>query len=411
VSELAPAAALSDRGRWSRAAVAVTFFCHGVYFASWTAHIPHVKAALGLSESGLGLVLLAAPLGVVSAMAVAARVLPRFGSRLTTRVAVIGYCLAGPLVGLASSPELLFLALFVWGAFQAVLDMGMNTQGIALEDIQHRRIMSGLHGFWSLGSFAGAGIGALAVGAGVSLTTQLAALSVPILVAVLGLSVWMVDDQETRPAAPGLEPPRRRLVFSRAILTLAVVAFAGLLCEGAAADWSAVYLRSDLQTSAGFAGLGYTAFSLTMVTVRLTGDRLLTYARPSRVLPVLAAVSTVGFALGLIVHGPAATLIGFACLGVGLGSIVPSTFSAAGRLPGVTTGAGVSTVAGLSYSGFVCGPPIIGALAGLLSLRSALVLLPILTGVIAVLTARTRSFDVSASRPAPGTKTGSAGRP
>jgi fucose permease len=383
-SELAPAAALSDRGRWSRAAVAVTFFCHGLYFASWTAHIPHVKAALGLSESALGLVLLSAPLGVVSAMAVAARVLPRFGSRLSTRGAVIGYCLSGPFVGLASSPALLFAALFVWGAFQAVLDMGMNTQGIALEDVQHRRIMSGLHGFWSLGSFAGAAIGAVAVSAGVSLTAQLVALSLPILVAVLGLSVWMVEDPEMPPVA---------LVFSRAILTLAAVAFAGLLCEGAAADWSAVYLRGDLHTSAGFAGLGYTAFSLTMVTVRLAGNRLFTYARPSRVLPALAAVSTLGFGASLLVHDPAATLAGFACLGVGLGLIVPSTFSAAGRLPGVNTGAGVSSVAGLSYSGFVCGPPLIGALAGLSSLRSALVLLPVLTAVVAVLTARSRALD------------------
>jgi fucose permease len=306
---------------------------------------------------------------------------------------VIGYCLSGPLVGLAGRPVLLFLALFVWGAFQAILDMGMNTQGIALEDVQNRRLMSGLHGFWSLGSFAGAGLGAIAVSAGVSLTAQLSGLAIPILVVVLGMSLWMVEDPDTEPASAGAEPARRRLVFSRAILTLAAVAFVGLLCEGAAADWSAVYLRSDLQTSAGFAGLAYTAFSLAMVTVRLAGNRLLTYARPARVLPALAAVATAGFALALIVHGPVATLFGFACLGLGLGSIVPATFSAAGRLPGVATGAGVSTVAGLSYSGFVCGPPLIGALAGLLSLRSALILLPVLTGVVTVLTARTRALS------------------
>ena len=389
----ARAAARVDRARWSRVAVALTFFCHGLYFASWTAHIPHVKSALGLSASELGLVLLAAPLGVVSALALAARLLPRWGSRRAVRGAVLGYCLSGVLVGLAPSAELLFGALFVWGAFQAILDMAMNTQGIAVERRQARRLMSGLHGCWSLGSFSGAGLGAAAVGAGVSLAAQQIALSIPIVLVVAGLSIWMVDDVEPPEASDAPESrPKRRLLFSRTILTLAAIAFAGLVCEGAAADWSAVYLRSGLHTSAGFAGLAYTAFSLTMVAVRLAGNRLTTLVRPDRLLPGLAAIATVGFALGLIAGTPLAAIIGFACLGIGLGAIVPSTFSAAGRVPGAEIGAAVSTVAALSYCGFVCGPPLIGALSGLLTLRFALLLLPLLTVTITALTARTRAL-------------------
>jgi MFS family permease len=389
-----------DPARIARVAVAATFFCHGLYFAGWAAHIPHVKAALGLSAGELGLVLLAAPLGVVSAMVVAARLLPRWGSRRAVRGGVIGYCLAGVLVGLAPSAALLFGALFVWGAFQAVLDVGMNTQGIAVERLQGRRLMSGLHGGWSLGSFAGAGLGALAVGAGISLTAQQVALSVPIVLVVGGLSLWMVDDvapspvdaatQEGAPVRPGSV---RRLLRSRAILTLAAIAFAGLLCEGAAADWSAVYLRTDLGTSAGYAGLAYTAFALAMVTVRLAGNRLTTRFHPGRLLPALAAIATVGTAAGLIAGTPLTAIVGFACLGVGLGSIVPATYSAAGRVPGVEVGAAVSTVAALSYSGFVFGPPLIGGLAAVATLRWALVLLPLLTATIAVLTARTRVLD------------------
>lgn len=384
----------------------MTFFAHGLLFASWTAHIPHVKASLGLSASGLGLVLLAAPLGVVSASALAAHLLPRWGSRRSVQVAVGGYCLAGPLVGLAPSPAALFIALFLWGSFQAMLDMAMNTQGIAVEHRQDRRLMSGLHGCWSLGSFAGAGIGAAAVGAGVSLGTQLAVLAVPILIGVGGLSLWMVGDAQPPPGAETgtepIEPPdaaagvrrsrRRRLLLSRAVLILAVVAFAGLLCEGAAADWSAVYLRTSLGASAGPAGLAYTAFSLGMVAVRLAGNWLLSRLSPGRVLPALAAIATVGFSLGLAIGTPWAGILGFAFLGLGLGSIVPSTFSAAGRLPGVEVGAAVSTVAALSYSGFVFGPPLIGALAGLTSLHLALVVLPLLTGIITVLTARTTAL-------------------
>lgn len=387
-----------DRGRLARAAVALTFFCHGLFFAAWTAHIPHVKAALGLSAGELGLVLLAGPLGAVSALTLAARLLPRWGSRRAVRGAVIGYCVAGVFVGLARSAALLFAGLFVWGAFQAVLDVAMNTQAIAVERRQGRRLMSGLHGGWSLGSFSGAGLGAAAVGAGISLSAQQAILSVPIVLAVGALSLGMVDDV---PAAPAREPSqepapprpgRRRLVFSPTILTLAAIAFAGLLCEGAAADWSAVYLRSGLRTSAAYAGLAYTAFSLMMVAVRLAGNRLSTRLRPDRVLAGLAAFATLGTTVGLLAGTPVTGILGFACLGAGLGSIVPQTFSAAGRVPGLEVGAAVSTVAALSFTGFVLGPPMIGALSGLATLRFALLVLPLMTGAIAVLTARTRAL-------------------
>src|ERR1700733_11796371 len=79
-----------DPARIARVAVAATFFCHGLYFAGWAAHIPHVKAALGLSAGELGLVLLAAPLGVVSAMVVAARLLPRWGAGVRSGAACSG---------------------------------------------------------------------------------------------------------------------------------------------------------------------------------------------------------------------------------------------------------------------------------------------------------------------------------
>jgi fucose permease len=377
--------------RRARTAVGVTFFCHGFFFASWAAHIPHLKAALGLTNTGLGLVLLASPIGAVACLAVAAKVLPRFGSRAAIRFAVVGYCLTGPLVGLSSTPGVCALALFLWGAFQAMLDVAMNNQAIALEQVQHRRLMSGLHGRWSLGTLAGAAIGAAGVAVGLSLTVQLAALAVLIVPVVTWLTRFMTPDAE--PANPTAEEtPARGRALSRTVLTLAVVAFCGLLCEGAAADWSAVYLRTELKTSAGLAALGFTAFSLAMVSVRLSGDRLLTRFGAARTLPTLATIATVGLALALIIFTPGATIIGFAFLGLGVGLIVPGMFSAAGHLPGVNIAAAVSTVAALSYSGFVAGPPLIGALAGLTSLRGALVVLPVLTGTTAVLAARTKAL-------------------
>jgi fucose permease len=161
-----------------------------------------------------------------------------------------------------------------------------------------------------------------------------------------------------------------------------------MLCEGAAADWASVYLRDGLGAGVGVAGLGYTAFTLAMTGTRLGGNAMLRRVRPERVLPGLALLATVGFAGALAVGSVAATLAGFLCLGAGLATVVPTTFSAAGDVAGLHPGVSVATVSAFGWAGFVCGPPLIGQLASLFSLHAALWLLPLLTGSVAVLTGR-----------------------
>ena len=122
------------------------------------------------------------------------------------------------------------------------------------------------------------------------------------------------------------------------MVLLGAIAFAAMLCEGATADWAAVYLSGPLHTTGVVPGLGYATFALAMVTVRLSGNRLLTRFRPDRLLPALAAVATAGFAAALLIAEPPAALLGFGCLGIGLASVVPAVFSAAGRIPGLAPG-------------------------------------------------------------------------
>jgi len=375
--------------------VTAVFVVHGLLFASWTAHIPDVKAHLGLTDGTLGFALLGAPVGSVLAMVAASWLLPRVGSRRVVQVALIGYCAAGPLVGLTGSLAALFAALFAWGAFQGTLDVAMNTQGIAVERTGRRNLMSGLHGSWSIGAFAGAGIGALAVAAGITLSLQLLVMgTIALLVAGL-LTTRMLPAAAEHPAnananASAANPDadlRPRVKVSRwsgGMVLLGAIAFASMLCEGAIADWGAVYLSGPLHASGVVPGLGYTAFSLAMVTVRLSGNRLLTRFRAERLLPALAAVATLGFAGALVIASPPAALVGFCCLGVGLASVVPAVFSAAGRIPGLPAGTAVATASACGWAGFVCGPPVIGRLASWASLPVALGLLPLLTAFVVV---------------------------
>jgi MFS family permease len=395
------AAALSSPVRWARIAVTAVFVVHGLLFASWTAHIPGVKAHLGLTDGTLGLALLGAPVGSVIAMIVSSWLLPKVGSRRIVQVALVGYCAAGPLVGLTGSLLALFAALFVWGAFQGTLDVAMNTQAIAVERTRRRVLMPGLHGSWSIGSFAGAGIGALAVAAGITLSSQLLGLgTIALLVAGL-LTTRMLPSAAEHPgnlnAPAGHSGPDQRAGgrasrWSGGMVLLGAIAFAGMLCEGATADWSAVYLSGSLHVGGVFPGLGYAAFSLAMVTVRLSGNRLLTRFRTDRLLPALAAVATLGFAAALLIAQPPAALLGFGCLGIGLASVVPAVFSAAGRIPGLSPGTAVATASACGWAGFVCGPPVIGRLSEWASLPVALGLLPLLTAFLVVGTLSSRAL-------------------
>jgi hypothetical protein len=388
---------LVTRGeRRARRAVTTVFVAHGLLFASWTAHIPQMKTHLGLTDGTLGIGLLGAPLGAVTAMLFSAHLLPKFGSRRVVQVALVGYCASGPLVGLTGSLFALFLALYVWGAFQGTLDVAMNTQGIAVERAHRKALMPGLHGGWSIGSFVGAGIGTLAVGAGVALTTQLLVLgSIALLVAGL-LTIRMLPDATPLIANDGTCATETNAFsksrWSGGMPALGAIAFASMLCEGATADWSSVYLSGPLHATGVVPGLGYAAFCLVMVAVRLSGNNVLTRYRPSLLLPVFAAVATVGFSAALLVSSPIAALVGLACLALGLASIVPAVFSAAGRLPGLHPGTAVATASACGWAGFVCGPPLIGRLAGWTSLPVALALLPLLTAFIAVATARARGL-------------------
>ena len=201
--------------------------------------------------------------------------------------------------------------------------------------------------------------------------------------------------------------------LSRPVLILGAIAFASMLCEGASADWASVYLRGSIHAGAAAAGLGYTVFALAMVIVRLSGNRLLGRFRRERLLPALAAAATAGFAAGLLAHRSAAVIAGFGCLGIGLALVIPTVNSAAGRLPGVSSGTAIAMVSAWGWAGFVFGPPIIGQLASATSLTVALGVLPVLTACIVAGTARAHALRArgpgsgsGAPAPAPGSSRG-----
>lgn len=382
--------------RRARIAVLIVFAAHSLLFASWTAHIPHVKAELGLDDAQLGLAIFGAPIGAVIAIIATGRLLARFGSQRVMQVTLAGYSASAVTIGLADSQAQLFAALALWGLFQGSLDVAMNTQGVAVERAIGRPVMAGFHCAWSVGGFLGAGLGAAVVGLGGGLTPQLGALGLLVaLVAGVATTRLLPDpplvagaseSADTKGSAAAVAPAQS-VLRTRAVLILGGLGLACMFCEGAAADWSAVHLHDALGTSGAVAGLAYAAFSAVMVIFRFTGDRLMVRFPPHTSVPVLAAISTVGFSAALAIGSPAAALVGWASLGIGLALIIPAALSAAGRIPGIPAGSAVAAVSGLGWAGYVGGPPLIGLLADASSLPTTLILVPVLTTGVA-LTAR-----------------------
>lgn len=373
--------------------VAGVFFAHGLLFASWVAHIPGERVHLGIGLGLLGVALLGAPIGSVLAMAAAGWLVPRFGSRRLLRTAMVGYCLAGSLMGVAGRSIAFFAVYLLWGIFQGTLEVAMNTQAVAVEGSLGRPVMAMFHGSWSLGALTGAGIGTAAVAVGIPLAGQLLVLGALCLAALAVLTRELVPNDRRDINHPSAAKTRQRRPWLTAVVVvLGAVALADMLCEGATADWSAVFLRSSLHTSGLIPGLGYTLFSLTMVVTRFAGSRVLARWPSHRVLPALTGVATVAFAAGLAAPSTGIMLVAFCCLGVGCALVIPTTYSMVGEMASANPGRAIALVSGIGWVGFVAGPPLIGAIASATSLRLALGVIPALTAVMACLLAMAGVF-------------------
>jgi MFS family permease len=363
------------RDRQARVAVAIIFALHGVAAGSWAGRIPWVKEVRHLSSAGLGLALMGAAVGGLLSLPPAAWLISKYGSRAVTRAGIL--VLAGlPLIAVAPNLLTIFLALVLFGATGGMLDVAMNAQGVVVQGRYGRSIMSGLHGLWSIGGLTGAAVAGLAAHAGLGAPVHLLIVGIAIGLAGGLAGIWLT------PAPPA--PAERVFALpGRGVLLLGAVIFCGLFAEAAAADWSAVYMRSAVHAAPDVAAWGYAAFSLAMAGARLFGDRLVERVGAVPLVRAAALTGAAGLTLGLVVHVTAVVIVAFAILGLGMATVVPLTFSAAGNTPGREPGTSVAAVATVGYGGWMLAPPVIGFIAQATSLTVALAFVAAMTVAIA----------------------------
>ncbi|MFF5207674.1 MFS transporter [Streptosporangium sp. NPDC000396] len=353
----------------ARRAVSFFFVLLGTVSGVWAARIPAVKHSLGLSDGELSYGLLAVAAGLVVGMRFAGRLTDRLGSARVVTPAGIATCLAVILPGYAPTLPLLVAALFLYGLVNASLDVSMNAHGVEVERAYGRPVMSSFHGMFSIGGLIGAGIGGLFAWLGLGAGITLAATGITL--ALISLPAGRHLLPRTPPVAHAVTPPARA-PWSGWIILMGVVAFAGLVGEGAAVDWTAVYLVEDLGAPQGVAALGFAVFSTAMTVGRFAGDHLALRLGPVRLVRYSGLVAALGLGSALLAGRVPVAIAGFALFGLGLATIVPQVFSAAGNHDPARAGQAIAHVATIGYAGLVAGPAVIGGTAEITGLPAAL---------------------------------------
>ena len=359
---------------------AVPFVANGVLYGTWAARIPEVQARSGLSEGELGLALLFAAVGLVLSASAAGALVARLGAHRVTlgALAVFGAVVVSP--GLAVGFASLSGALFLVGLASGLLDVAMNAHAADVEETTQTTILGACHGLFSLGMMAGAGLGALAARLDVSLALHFALGGIAFAGAALV--------QGARAAVPGRgrEDGAGPVVALPVgpVAGLAMLAFCGLIIEGAMADWSAVFLRDRLAATDAVAALGVAAFSGCMAAARFASDALTERVGDARLVGLGALVAVAGLALCIGAPVASVAVAGFGIVGLGLAAVVPALFRAASRAPGRAPGQGIAAVTSTGYLGFLAGPPAIGLVAEGAGLQLAFGLLVVLAAAVAV---------------------------
>ncbi|WP_410216785.1 MFS transporter [Paracoccus sp. (in: a-proteobacteria)] len=373
--------------RW---AVSALFFVNGLMVGSWAPKVPALMERLGISEALAGLMVVALGAGSICVMPLFGAMVARAGS---ARAVSLSACAVAPAliwISLAPSFGWVVAGVFLFGGLIGGMDVAMNANAVALERVRGRAIMSSCHGFWSLGAFAGAGTGGL-------LIERLGELYQGIAVALVfaGVLAWALPRTVRDAPAPGEDKPPLRLPSSPLPYLIGLLALAAMIPEGAVLDWAAVYLQREMGASLSLAGWGFAACAGTMAVMRFLGDGLRRRLGAVLTLRISIGVAMAGLATAGLAQAPGAAIAGFALAGIGIANIVPIAFSAAGNVPGLANGVGLSVVTTMGYSGMLLAPGSIGWLAERISLGTIYVVLAALLLIPLALShlARTADFD------------------
>lgn len=394
---------LSSRNALKRRtwALFMFFFLPGLLMASWATRTPAIRDILSVSTAEMGAVLFGLSIGSMSGILCSAWLVKRFGTRKVIRTTMT--CAVGGMVILSvalwcASPLIFALGLAVFGASFGAAEVAINVEGAAVERELNKTVLPMMHGFYSFGTLAGAGVGmaltALSVPPNIHIILAAAVAIAPIFIAIRAL-----PDGTGKNASEDAHLQEKGLPFYRDIqlLLIGVVVLAMAFAEGSANDWLPLLMVDGHGFSPTSGSLIYAGFTLGMTVGRFTGGWFID--RYSRVTVVRASALMGALGIGLIIFVDSDWVAGVSVILWGLGASLgfPLTISAASDT-GPDAPTRVSVVATTGYLAFLVGPPLLGYLGEHYGLRSAMMVVLALV-ILAALVAKAVAKPVSTPQP------------
>jgi MFS family permease len=353
--------------RNTRITVILFYFSMGLTFASWASRIPDIKTKLHLNDAAFGSILFAMPVAQFLMMTFSGKLVTRFGSRTTLLFALPVYTICLSNIGLVQEGWQLALALFLFGLSGNLCNISLNTQGVTTEKLFGKPIMSSFHGGWSMAGFTGALIGMIMINLKIIPYYHFISVVLIVWTIIWFRKSYLIRGKQTADA----DAPERKFFNKpdRALIQLGIIGFCSMASEGAMFDWSGVFFKDVVKAPQSLVILGYTSFMIMMASGRFLADYVTSKIGRKKLLQISGLVITTGYYLAVIFPYLITSTIAFMMIGIGVSSIVPSVYSAAGRHTKIPPGIALATVSSVSFLGFLMGPPMIGYISQAAGLR------------------------------------------
>lgn len=373
-----------------RLATSLFFFGMGFCFSTWASRIPDIKSILQLSEAELGTMLFALPIGQLVAMPFTGKIVTQYGSRNISILGLLLYAFCLIFIGLATQSWHLATGLFLFGFFCNFCNIAVNAQGVYTQQLFDKPIIGSFHGSWSLAGFFGALVGLL------MLTFEwtpfqhfTAAFGFVVIILLTNYKYIIIaksEQKEEKSSYSFWKNPDKTLLW------LGVICFCGMASEGIMFDWSGVYFKEIIKAEGALVVLGYTTFMISMASGRFLSDILVAKYGAKKVLIISGLVISSGLYLAVLLPYMIPCLIAFMLVGFGVSNVVPIIYNVAGNNENVPTGIALTIVTSISFLGFLIGPPLIGFIAELTSLKYSFAIIGVFGVFISVLVSRLKIF-------------------
>ncbi|MHA8085598.1 MFS transporter [Aquirufa antheringensis] len=356
----------------ARFSIGILFFICGLNFATWATRIPDFKSFLSLSDAQLGTVLMGLPIGSLVSLPIAGWLLTKYASRWICIMAIVLYVIVIPSLSLLSSPVTLFIGLFFFGMAGDIMNIAMNTQVVSLEAKMNKIIMSSFHAVFSIGLMAGAFLGGILEKEHFTTTEHFSLVALSnILLIPFSFPNLLTD----KPVQDESKPKSSILNLGPYLIILSFIAFCGMLCEGAMADWISLYFKEYSPDSPFPITIGFSFFAAAMVLGRFVGDKISLKYGVSNILIVNGILIGLGMLLTLLFSSIYLKIGGCFLTGIGISTIVPLIYSQAGNQKEIMPSIAIAGVSTIAYIGFLLGPVLIGYLSDFVGLDKALFLI------------------------------------